>query len=128
MKRQRNKRGLVATLFLAAILGTSAYAFTASNTFSAGAGTAGDGSSGPGSITGFDVTNIQYASSDDTDVTSVSFDLDSAANGSVKASLNNQALSPACTGSVGNTHFVCDVSADGITITASDSLRVVAFG
>ena len=32
MKRQRNRRGLLVTLFLAAVLGTSAYAFTATNT------------------------------------------------------------------------------------------------
>jgi hypothetical protein len=127
MKRQRNRRGLLVTLFLAAVLGTSAYAFTATNTIS-DPGTAGDGVSG--SMVGYDVTagSVHYDSSDDTNITSVSFDLSPANTGTVKAALNGGALSPACSGSAGGTHFVCDVSGDGITITASDTLRVVAFG
>ena len=125
MKRQRNRRGLLVTLFLAAVLGTSAYAFTASNTI-ANPGSAGDGVSP--SMAGYTVTNVHYASSDDTNITSVSFDLNPANTGTVKAALNGGALSPACTGSAGGTHFVCDVSGDSVTITASDTLRVVAFG
>ena len=128
MKRQRNKRGLVATLFLAGILGTSAYAFTASNTFSGGPGSAGDGSSGVHSITGYDVTNVHYDSTDDTNITSVAFDmLPANPSGTTKASLNGGSLQ-SCVGNLAGTHFTCDVTANAVTITASDELRVVSFG
>jgi hypothetical protein len=132
MKRQRNKRGLVATLFLAGILGTSAYAFTASNTIN-DAGHAGDGN-GPGSITGYDVTNVHYDSVGGTNIESVKFDIDPAvdpATGSVKAALNGAALSDCGDASAGaGTTYLCDVSAalPAVSILASDTLRVVAFG
>jgi hypothetical protein len=126
MKVQRNKRGLVATLFLAAIMGTSAYAFTASNTVAGGA--AGDGTTGPGGISGYAVTNVHYNSSDDTNITSVSFDMAPAnPSGTTKASLNGGSLQ-SCVGNLAGTHFTCNVSANAVTITASDELRVVSFG
>jgi hypothetical protein len=127
MKRQRNRRGLLVTLFLAAVLGTSAYAFTATNTIS-DPGTAGDGVSG--AMSGYDVTagSVHYASTDDTNITDVSFDLSPANTGTVKAALNGGTLSPACTPIGGGTHFVCDVSGDNVTITATSTLRDVAFG
>jgi hypothetical protein len=132
MKLQRNKRGLVATLALAAIMGTSAYAFTATNTFTGGAGAAGDGSSGPGSISGYDVTNIHYDSVGNTNITDVTFDISPAVpTGTVRAGLNTSTLQSCTDTSAGaGTTFHCDVSAEvpAVSILASDSLRVVAFG
>ena len=125
MKRQ-NKKGLMVTLFMAAVLGTSAYAFTASNTV--GTGAAGDGTSGPGGISGYTVSNVHYDSSDDVNVTSVAFDiLPANPSGTVKAALNGGTLQ-SCVGNVAGTTFTCDVSANAISILASDELRVVAFG
>src|SRR4051812_46647506 len=116
MKRQRNKRGLVATLFLAGILGTSAYAFTASNTFSGGAGAGGDGSSGVNSISGYDVTNVHYDSSNNTNITDVTFDISPAVDpsiGSVRAALNSSTLQDCVDASAGaGTTYTCDVSAE----------------
>ena len=45
----------------------------------------------------------------------------------VYAALNGGALQ-SCVPNVPGTHFVCNVSANGVTITASDELRVVSFG
>jgi hypothetical protein len=130
MKRQRNKGGLIATLLLAGVLGTSAYAFTASNTIT-NPGNAGDGTSG--SISGYDITNVHYGSTGGTNVESVTFDINPAVDpstGSVKAALNGGALSSACSdASAGaGTTYTCDVSGNAISILASDTLRVVAFG
>jgi hypothetical protein len=117
---------LIGTLFLAAILGTSAYAFTASNTV--GAGAAGDGDTGPGGISGYVISNVHYDSTDDTNITETSFDiLPANPTGTVKAAINGGSLQT-CVGNLAGTHFTCDVSANAISILASDSLRVVAFG
>src|SRR4051794_22699284 len=111
MKQKRNKRGLVATLFLAGILGTSAYAFTASNTIN-DAGHAGDGN-GPGSISGYDVTNVHYDSTGGTNIESVKFDIDPAVDptvGKVKAAVNGAALSDCVDDSAGaGTTYECDL-------------------
>jgi hypothetical protein len=126
MKVKRNKRGLVATLFLAAIMGTSAYAFTATNTVAGGA--AGDGTTGPGGISGYAVSNVHYDSSDDTNITEVQFDmLPANASGTTKATLNGGTLQ-SCSHNLAGTHFTCDVSANAVTIELSDNLRVVSFG
>jgi hypothetical protein len=58
MKRQQKKRGLLVTLVLAVVLGTSSYAFTASNTI-ADAGNAGDGNGGT-AIGGYTVTAVHH--------------------------------------------------------------------
>jgi hypothetical protein len=130
MKRQRNKGGLIATLLLAGVLGTSAYAFTATNTIT-DPGAAGDGTSG--AISGYDITNTHYASSGGTNISSVTFDISPAVDptvGVVKAALNGGTLSPACSdASAGaGTTYTCNVSGNAISILASASLRVVAFG
>jgi hypothetical protein len=131
MKRNRNKGGLIATLLLAGVLGTSAYAFTATNTIT-DPGHAGDGTSG--SISGYDITDVHYGSVGGTNVESVTFDIDPAvaSPGTVKAAVSDDttpgALSPACTDNGGGTNFTCDVSGDAVSIHDSDNLRVVAFG
>jgi hypothetical protein len=131
MKRQRNKGGLIATLLLAGVLGTSAYAFTASNTIS-NPGNAGDGTSG--SMSGYTISNVHYGSVGGTNVESVTFDISPAvsASGTVKAAVSDNstpgALSSACTDNGGGTNFTCDVSGNAVSIAASDNLRVVAFG
>jgi hypothetical protein len=82
MKRNRNRGGLIATLLLAGVLGTSAYAFTASNDLSS-IGSAGDGQT---TVSGYTVTNISFSiPSTFTGLTTVTFNLDAAAT-TVKAS------------------------------------------
>jgi hypothetical protein len=132
MKRQQKKRGLLVTLVLAVVLGTSSYAFTASNTI-ANAGNAGDGNGGT-AIGGYTVTAVHYDSSDSSHITSVKFNISPSVdpvNGVVKASINGGALSSGCVDvSVANdgSKYNCDVSGDNITIGAAAALRVVAFG
>lgn len=69
---------LLAILAIIAIMATAAYGFAAGNTFSDGAGSAGDGF---GQVSGFAVSNVHYTmdESNPAYVTGVTFDLDSAA-------------------------------------------------
>jgi hypothetical protein len=119
--KKRNKSGLVATLFLAAILGTSAYAFTASNTVSAQV--AGDGTAG---VSGYTVSNVHFSIPDDpTAGTTVTFHLSGTAS-TVKASGSTDGtglVSCSVVGAPANDDWSCDLTQ---TLTSADNLRVAA--
>jgi hypothetical protein len=121
MKRQRNKGGLIALLLLVGILGTSAYAFTASNTINT-PGTAGDGTV---ALTGYTVDNVQFSiPSTATGATTVTFDLSAAAT-TVKASGSDtgSGLVP-CTETATPNNWTCTLNE---SLTDANNLRVVAF-
>jgi hypothetical protein len=118
MKPQRKKRNLVATLFLASVLGTSAYAFTASNTVPPSKG--GDGT---GAVSGYTVSNISFSIPDDpTDPTTVTFDLDAAAS-TVKASGSDDGTGLVSCTSTGGFGWSCDLNE---TLFDAENLRVAA--
>jgi hypothetical protein len=127
MKARKNKRSMAAILFLAAILGTSASAFTAGVTFpGAGAGAAGDGNE---SISGYTVSDIHYSvdALDEDNIGGVTFTLDSPAE-DVQATLNGGALQACAATNLAETDFSCDLSSLGESIVAAVDLRVVALG
>jgi hypothetical protein len=121
MKRQRNKGGLIATLLLVGVLGTSAYAFTAQNTINPQ--TAGDGTN---TVSGFTVSAVHFSMPDDPAAgTTVTFHLSGTAT-TVKASgsVDGTGL-VTCTG-VGlaaANDWTCDLNE---TLFDADNLRVAA--
>jgi hypothetical protein len=127
MRIQRKKGSLVATLFLAAVLGTSAYAFTSGVTFP-GTAAAGDGQD---AVSGYIVTSGPHYTIDAVDNTlvgGVTFTLNKAAT-TVKVDLSDsgslsgtlKSCAPA-----GGTSWSCDVSSQAVTIAGVDGIRVVA--
>jgi hypothetical protein len=121
MKRQRNKGGLIATLLLAGVLGTSAYAFTATNQVDPQQ--AGDGTN---AVSGFVVSAVHFSIPDDpTDGTTVTFHLNGTA-ATVKASGSDDgtglaSCAPVTTALAGD--WTCDLNE---TLTDAENLRVAA--
>jgi hypothetical protein len=136
MKARRKRRNLVATLFLAGVLSTAAFAFTDSNTFS-GANQAGDGSD---TVSGFAVSAIHYsgqASPNDDMLGGVTFTLDPATAGDVSVAVSDDdgltwSSLDSCVGSnalpATSTDFSCNISGANMSIAAVNKLRVVALG
>ena len=109
--------GLVAT-----VLAAGAYAYTNSNTVSAGH--AGDGT---GVISGYKVTGVQYTlnSADPTLIEGVSFTLDAAAS-TVRASINGGGYA-VCTSTNAPTDTTWDCALpDSAGVAAATDLTVVA--
>lgn len=118
MKRQRNKSALLVMLILAAVLGTSAYAFTDNNVISAQV--AGDGSA---TVSGYNVSNVHFSIPDDpTDGTTVTFTLDGAAN-TVEASGNPAGTSLVPCSNTGGNDWSCDLAQ---TLHDVQDLRIAA--
>jgi hypothetical protein len=118
MKIQRKKRSLVATLFLAAVLGTSAYAFTAD--VGGIAATAGDGH---GDITGFNASAISFTAGDYGSDTTVTFTLDAPATDVQAGSTDLAADLVPCSNTGGN-DWSCTLT--GTSLHSADHLRIVA--
>jgi hypothetical protein len=119
--RRINLRLLIA-LAIIAILATAAYGFADSNTFSAGAGKAGDGH---GAISGYNVTNIHYTldNTDPSKIASVSFDLGAVAN-TVRVQLDGTSSPWITNCTAAGTVWTCPTT--GETALAALDLRVVA--
>jgi hypothetical protein len=121
MKRNRNRGGLIATLLLAGILGTSAYAFTATNNIDPQQ--AGDGTAG---VSGFDVSLVHFSIPDDpAGGTTVTFHINGTAS-SVKASGSDDGkglvdCTAVTTAAAGD--WTCDLNE---TLTDAENLRVAA--
>ena len=115
----KRKRRTVLVALLAFVLATSAYAFTAANTFPDEAGRAGDGS---GDISGYEVTNVSYDlnNTNPSTLDSVSFDLDAEAN-EVQARVNGGSW-VVCAG--GPTSWTCDIT--GTSTLGANTLQVAA--
>ena len=121
MKRQRNKGGLIATLLLVGVLGTSAYAFTAQNTITPQV--AGDGTN---TVSGYTVSAVHFTANDDPTLgTTVTFHLSGTAN-SVQASGSTDGtglVTCSVLGLPAANDWTCDLNE---TLTATDNLRVAA--
>jgi hypothetical protein len=121
MKRSNRRRRYALAALLALIVAASAYAYTAANNVPATK--AGDGY---GAISGYNITNVQYALAayDPSKIASVSFTLDAVAS-TVKAKLVNSNPSyQDCTVS-GGTSVTCTFTTQP-TVLAADALRVIA--
>ena len=113
---------VLAIIAVIAIMATAAYGFAASNTFTDGAGYAGDGS---GTVSGFTITNVQWTlAADPSILASVSFQTDNNA-GTVKASLNDGGSWSSCTQTTNAKHWSCAFSGSPSVASTAD-LRVVA--
>lgn len=125
MKRFNRKRRLAIAALLALVVAIAGGAFTASNTFSAGGGNAGDGNA---AISGFDITGVTYAlqASDPSYLASVSFTVTPAAT-DVRAKVNAASTTyVACTPATSSTTKTCSFAASTQTVLGADNLRVIA--
>jgi hypothetical protein len=112
-------------VLLVLIFASAAFAFAASNTFAVSP-KAGDSSTG---ISGYNVSNVVYNldAVDPSKIASVTFTLDAAANSSsVKISLVTGGTIYDCstTNAPANTNWSCTTT--GATVSAANSLRVIA--
>ncbi|HVM12518.1 MAG TPA: hypothetical protein VM638_08595 [Actinomycetota bacterium] len=115
--RKRTLGGIV----LAGLIGSSAYAMTAANTFS------GDNASGSGSdtISGYEVSDVNYTlASDPEELEAVAFTLDGEAS-DVRAKVRAAASYATCEEVEGETNrWSCSLS--GESVSAAQSLSVIA--
>ena len=122
MRRIQRAR-MVMVAAVGAIVMLTSYAFTASNTVPSTA--AGDGS---GTITGFTVSNVDYALNGTTpaNIDTVTFDLDSdpGASSTIQIKLES-AGSTWYTCSNVTTAVTCDTTSPQATVSAADELRVL---
>jgi FlaG/FlaF family flagellin (archaellin) len=119
--RRRRRRRTILVLLAAAALSLFTFAFTAANIVPGSR--AGDGA---GTITGYTVSNVEYAldATNPANIESVSFTLDATA-GTVKAKLvQASGTYTDCTNTGGN-DWSCDVEPDP-TVLSVDELRVIA--
>lgn len=114
-------RRMVGILALAGLLGTATYALTASNTFASATNQSGQGAQ---SISGFEVSNVQYTldAVNPENLSAVDFDLDGVA-GDVRAKVRSAALTySTCTNTAAN-HWTCPVTD---SVASADELTVIA--
>jgi hypothetical protein len=111
---------IVATCIVGAVavVGYSAYAFTASNTVESSA--AGDGSA---TVSGYDVTDIAYTLNGTTysNIDQVSFTIDPVDAGTTKAKLDGNWYD--CVNTAGA--VTCDTTSPQLTVTPLDSLEAL---
>ncbi len=125
MRRKRNRRMLVVTALVAAIVATSAYAFT--NTI--GGVAPPNLGSGSGAINGYTASNIAYNlnATNPGNVDSVQFNL---ANATATTSVRIQAVSGgswyACNAPSGAPPMLVVCPSAGLTSAAADNLTIVA--
>ena len=118
MRRTKRLIGLVA---VAGMLGTASYALTASNTFASATNQGGQGAQ---TISGFDVSNVEYTldALNPENLSAVDFDLDGAA-GDVRAKVRTAAATySTCSNTLGN-HWTCPVTD---SVASADQLTVIA--
>jgi hypothetical protein len=113
----RSFKVLLLAIVVIAIAG-SAYAFAAANTIEASAV-----GSGVSTVSGYVITNVEYnfATGDPTEVTSIEFDLDQAAN-TVKIQLDSTAV----TGDTAWGWAPCTISTLHVTCTPTGTLLTTA--
>ena len=125
MKRFTRKRRLALAALLALVVAIAGGAFTASNTFSAGGGSAGDGNA---AISGFAISNVSYGlqASDPSYLASVTFDIaPAAADVRVKVRAAGTTYST-CAPATSSTSKTCTLPASTETVLGADNLRVIA--
>jgi hypothetical protein len=124
-ERFDRKRRLALAALLALVVAVAGGAFTATNTFSGGAGNAGDGNA---AISGYDITNVQYQlqASDPTYLASVTFTVTPAA-ADVRAKVNAASTTyVTCTPATASAEKTCSFAAGTQTVLGADNLRVIA--
>jgi hypothetical protein len=115
---------IIATFALLLILSAAAYGFAAANTVPASG--AGDGA---GAITGYTISNVQYALNATTpaNIDSVSFTITPGAGAGAPTTVKAKLVSSSSTYStctLTGATWTCNVT--GVTATAADELRVIA--
>ena len=128
MRRKRNRRMLVMTAIVAAVLATSAYAFT--NTI--GGVTPPAVGSGSGAIGGYTASNISYNlnAANPANVDSIQFNL---ANATAATTVQIQADTVAgtwytCNAPTGSAPMLVVCPTAGLTAAAANNLTIVAKG
>jgi hypothetical protein len=118
---RRRRRRMVILLVAAGALALTTYAFTASNVVPGSK--AGDGA---GAITGYTVSNVEYAldATNPANIESVSFTLDAVA-GTVKAKLVAASGTYTDCSNTGGNDWSCNIEPDP-TVLSADELRVIA--
>jgi hypothetical protein len=118
-------RGLLRILWLAFIvmvISSTSYVFASS-----GSGSSPKSGEGSNTISGWNISNVQYRSTNDpTEITAVEFDLDGSAS-TVRVSLDSS--NPVffqCGNSTG-THWVCNLQSR-VSVSNMNELRVIATG
>jgi len=127
MRRKRNRRMLVMTAIVAAVLATSAYAFT--NTI--GGVTPPAVGSGSGAIGGYTASNISYNlnAANPANVDSIQFNL---ANATAATTVQIQAVNAStwytCGAPTGGAPMLVTCTTAGLTAAAANNLTIVAKG
>ena len=118
---ERRRRRMILVLVAGGALSLATYAFTASNVVPGSK--AGDGA---GAITGYTVSNVEYAldGTDPANIESVAFTLDAVA-GTVKAKLVSASGTYTDCSNTGGNDWSCNVEPDP-TVLSADELRVIA--
>ena len=121
-RRKNSKRPFLASVLIASVLATAAYAFTASNTVPSTA--AGSGSA---AISGYTASNVAYAlnATTSSNIDSVAFDLSPAAAGTVKVQLASGGSWYTCTLGV-SPRYSCATTSPQATVSAATQLSVLA--
>jgi hypothetical protein len=119
--RNKRRRSVLAALVAAGILGSAAYAFTASNTVPAT--TAGSGS---GAISGYTVSSVAYNlnATTPTNLDSVAFTIAPTTASTVKIQLAAAGSWYSCTNTAGSVS--CNTTSPQATVAAATNLTVVA--
>jgi len=119
--RPKRRRSVLAALVVAGVLGSSAYAFTATNTVPAS--TAGSGS---GAISGYTVSAIAYTlnATTPTNLDAVTFTIAPTTASVVKIELAAAGAWYTCANASGS--VTCNTTSPQATVAAATSLTVVA--
>jgi hypothetical protein len=119
--RNKRRRSVLAALLVAGVLGSAAYAFTASNTVPAT--TAGSGS---GAISGYTVSSVAYNlnATTPTNLDSVAFTIAPTAATVVKIQLAAAGTWYSCTNTAGSVS--CNTTSPQATVAGATNLTVVA--
>jgi hypothetical protein len=119
--RNKRRRSVLAALVVASVIGTAAYAITATNTVPAS--TAGAGS---GAISGYTVSAIVYTlnATTPTNLDAVAFTIAPTAAGTVKIQLAAAGAWYTCANVAGS--VTCNTTSPQATVAAATNLTVVA--
>jgi hypothetical protein len=119
--RNKRRRSVLAALLVAGVLGSAAYAFTASNTVPAT--TAGSGS---GAISGYTVSSVAYNlnATTPTNLDSVAFTIAPTTASVVKIQLAAAGTWYSCTNTSGSVS--CNTTSPQATVAGATNLTVVA--
>ncbi|MGA9761558.1 MAG: hypothetical protein WBQ14_03965 [Gaiellaceae bacterium] len=127
MRRKRNRRALLMTAILAAVIATGAFAYTSS----IGGVTPPAVGSGSGTIGGYTASNINYNlnATNPANVTSIQFNL---LNATTTTTVQIQAVTGStwysCGAPSGTSPMLVTCTTAGLTAAAADNLTIVAKG